>query len=101
MVANGFRHLSRGEWIIHARNESGVRPPPDAVGLRPATKGDTSCWTVEEWGVVLECRPDGLVLVRMAGGDHRLLPSGDPRLRRVGLLQRLRALRMRRSLRVS
>lgn len=92
MDASFHQHFHRGEWVVHSRNEWGFSPPKGATAVRPATKGDTTCWTVEELGVVLEARPDGLLLVRTSGGETRFLSCTDPRLRRPSVVQRLRGL---------
>lgn len=95
------QHFHRGEWVVHARHEWGFSPPKGATGVRPAAKGDTTCWTVEELGVVIEARPDGLLLVRTCAGEQRFLSCNDPRLRRPSVLQRLRGLLRLHRLRVA
>lgn len=80
--------------VVYTRHGCDPCPPEGARMVRPTTGGDSSNYLLDEFGEIVEARPDGLVLVRMDSGEERLLAASDPSLRKTNLWDHLTRLRV-------
>jgi hypothetical protein len=76
-----------GDPVIFRKTKHSERPGPRAKNVHPTPKGEQYVYEVDKFWVVVEARPDTLLLITRRGKQH-VVERTHPGLRRPNWLQR-------------
>ena len=79
-----------GDLVVYTKTKFGSRPGPRARSVWPVPQGEGYSYVVDKLWMVLECKPDGRLLLRTPRGKLHLVDPGDRQLRRATWWERLR-----------
>jgi hypothetical protein len=82
--------LEPGDYLIYRKPKVSPRPGPRARNVQAAENGDDYYYEVEKFWTVADVLDDGRVVAVTRTGKQVYLTAEDERLRKAGLLERLR-----------
>jgi hypothetical protein len=82
--------LEPGDFLIYRKSKVSPRPGPRARNVQASEKGDDYYYEVDKFWTVSDVLEDGRVVAVTRTGKRVYLTPEDERLRKAGLLARLR-----------
>ena len=79
-----------GDFLIYRKAKVSPRPGPRARNVHASEKGDDYYYEVDKFWTVVDVLDDGRLVARTRTGKEVRLTAEDERLRRAGMLERLR-----------
>jgi hypothetical protein len=70
-----------GDRVVYMATKHSTHPGPRAESVAPEPHGEGYSYNVKKYWLVMGVQSDGRLKVVTRRGKHRLLPTGDPRLR--------------------
>ncbi len=94
-VSRGLRSLFRGElepgdFLIYRKSKASPRPGPRARNVQAAENGDDYYYEVDKFWTLADVLDDGRLVARTRTGKQVYLTPEDERLRKAGILERMR-----------
>lgn len=81
-----------GDWVIYRKTKHSPAPGPRAVNVSPAIGGEDYAYQVDKYWVVVEVRPDHLILGTRTGKRNKVKLT-DPNLRHASFWEKWRCRR--------
>jgi len=82
--------LEPGDFLIYRKSKASPRPGPRARNVRASENGDDYYYEVDKFWTVADVLEDGRLMVVTRTGKQVCLRPKDDRLRKAGLLDRMR-----------
>ena len=90
-VRKAFHHgLEPGDYVIYRKSKASTRPGPRARNVEAAEKGDDYYYDVDKYWTLADVLSDGRLVAVTRTGKRVYLAPEDERLRKAGLLARVR-----------
>ena len=84
------REYHPGDWVVFRVTKYGVHPGPRAENVIPARHGDSYCYTIDKFWIVVGQAPNGHLMLKTRRGKQHVVAPDDLRLRKANLWERWR-----------
>lgn len=84
------RDYQPGDWVVFRVTKFGEHPGPRAENVIPARHGDSYCYTIDKFWIVVGQVSNGQLTLKTRRGKEHFVTPGDLRLRKANLWERWR-----------
>lgn len=79
-----------GDPIVYCKNKASTHPGVRAHDVHPSLQGDYYYYLVNKYWTVVDVLGNGLIVAKTRTNKQHYLRPDDPKLRKAGLLERIR-----------